>query len=150
MKTVLTLVILFLGTAAFGQLGGMPVPGGPGGGSSESLTPLEAPPHKGVVKPAGKYYIEIVVNWMLSKNNTTLYLLKSGGKPMPVEKVRCTTEMVYNQDSIVPTNVIELTPESHGTHLDPDHAYQLKVTYFVKKKKYTAMFQTKGSGNNTP
>ena len=62
----------------------------PNGGYSESITPLDAPPHKGVVKEAGKYYIEVVVNWMLSSNNTVFYLLKSDGKPVDREKITCT------------------------------------------------------------
>src|SRR5680860_166708 len=66
----------------------------PGGGSSSpSVTPLEVPPHRGVVKPAGKYYIEVVVNWMLSDNNTVFYLLKSDGKPVEREKISCSVEI---------------------------------------------------------
>ncbi len=52
----------------------------PNGGYSESVTPLDSPPHKGVVKEAGKYYIEVVVNWMLSSNNTVFYLIKGRWK----------------------------------------------------------------------
>ena len=49
----------------------------PNGSYSESVTPMDAPPHKGIVKEAGKYYIEVVVNWMLSSNNTVFYLIDS-------------------------------------------------------------------------
>ena len=52
----------------------------PNGGYSESVTPMDSPPHKGVVKEAGKYYIEVVVNWMLSSNNTVFYLIKGRWK----------------------------------------------------------------------
>ena len=71
-KLLLIISVFFIGTNVSGQIN---QPGQnnsvlnstmntPNGSYSESVTPMDSPPHKGVVKQAGKYYIEVVVNWM--------------------------------------------------------------------------------------
>jgi len=113
---------------------------------SETITPLGAPPHKGVVKQAGKYYIEVVSNWMASKNNTVIYLLKSSGVAVVNEKITCTLTTIketIKEDK----SVIQWGGEAFATQLDPLESYEVEITFFIKKKKYTAVFQTKGNNS---
>ena len=116
----------------------------PNGGYSESITPLDAPPHKGVVKEAGKYYIEVVVNWMLSSNNTVFYLLKSDGKPVAREKITCAAAIQRTDTEDEPQIVKQYGLNAFSTHLKSGEEYHLKITFKKKKKEYTAVFQTSG------
>ena len=116
----------------------------PNGGYSESITPLDAPPHKGVVKESGKYYIEVVVNWMLSSNNTVFYLLKSDGKPVDREKITCTAAIQRTDAEYQPQIVKQYGLNAFSTHLKSGEEYHLKITFKKKKKEYTAVFQTSG------
>lgn len=115
-----------------------------GGTNSESVTPMEAPPHKGVVKEAGKYYIEVVVNWMLSENNTVFYLIKSDGKAVEREKITCEVE-IQRTDVDPETKVVKpYGLNAFSTHLKSGEEYHVKVTFKKKKKEYSAVFQTSG------
>ena len=116
----------------------------PNWGYSESITPLDAPPHKGVVKESGKYYIEVVVNWMLSSNNTVFYLLKSDGKPVDREKITCTAAIQRTDAEDQPQIVKQYGLNAFSTHLKSGEEYHLKITFKKKKKEYTAVFQTSG------
>jgi len=116
----------------------------PNGGYSESITPLDAPPHKGVVKESGKYYIEVVVNWMLSSNNTVFYLLKSDGKPVDREKITCTAAIQRTDAEDESQIVKKYGLNAFSTHLKSGEEYHLKITFKKKKKEYTAVFQTSG------
>jgi len=116
----------------------------PNGGYSESITPLDAPPHKGVVKESGKYYIEVVVNWMLSSNNTVFYLLKSDGKPVSREKITCTAAIQRSDAEDESQIVKHYGLNAFSTHLKSGEEYHLKITFKKKKKEYTAVFQTSG------
>jgi len=116
----------------------------PGGSSSPSVTPLEAPPHRGVVKAAGKYYIEVVVNWMLSDNNTVFYLLKSDGKAVDREKITCSVEIQKNDVSPEAQVVKHYGLNAFSSHLKSGEEYHLKVTFKKKKKEFSAVFQTDG------
>ena len=116
----------------------------PNGGYSESITPLDAPPHKGVVKESGKCYIEVVVNWMLSSNNTVFYLLKSDGKPVDREKITCTAAIQRTDAEDQPEIVKQYGLNAFSTHLKSGEEYHLKITFKKKKKEYTAVFQTSG------
>ena len=116
----------------------------PNGGYSESVTPLDAPPHRGVVKEAGKYYIEVVVNWMLSSNNTVFYLLKSDGKPVDREKITCTAAIQRTDTEDEAQLVKQYGLNAFSTHFKSGEEYHLKITFKKKKKEYTAVFQTSG------
>ena len=118
---------------------------GPGsGGYSESVTPMDAPPHRGVVKEAGKYYIEVVVNWMQSSNNTVFYLLKSDGKPVDREKITCTAVVQRADTEDEPQKVKHYGMNAFSTHLKSGEEYHLEITFKKKKKEYSAVFQTSG------
>jgi len=112
---------------------------------SETITPLDAPPHKGVVKQSGKYYIEVVSNWMASKNNTVIFLLKNTGKPITNESILCTVKTIKDSNKS-DEKVIHWGEEGFATHLDPNESYEVEITFFIKKKQYSAVFQTKGNG----
>ena len=116
----------------------------PNGSYSESITPLDSPPHKGVVKEAGKYYIEVVVNWMLSSNNTVFYLIKADGKPMDREKITCTAVVQRTDTDDEPQAVKHYGMNAFSTHLKSGEEYHLKITFKKKKKEYSAVFQTSG------
>jgi len=116
----------------------------PNGGYSESVTPMDAPPHKGVVKEAGKYYIEVVVNWMLNSNNTVFYLLKSDGKPVDREKITCTAVVQRTDMEDEPQVVKHYGMNAFSTHLKSGEEYHLEITFKKKKKEFTAVFQTSG------
>ena len=119
----------------------------PNGGYSESVTPLDAPPHKGVVKEAGKYYIEVVVNWMMSNHNAMFYLIKSDGKAVEREKISCSAVIIRKGQE---NEVLSVTPygvNAFSTQLKSGESYHLQVTFKKKKKEYTALFQTNGDGS---
>mgnify|MGYP001088493260 FL=1 len=116
----------------------------PNGGYSESVTPLDSPPHKGVVKEAGKYYIEVVVNWMLSSNNTVFYLIKADGKPVDREKITCTAVVQRTDADDEPQMVKYYGLNAFSTHLKSGEEYHLKITFKKKKKEDSAVFQTSG------
>ena len=153
-KLLLIISVFFVGTNVSGQ---MNQPGqnnsmlnstmnGPGsGGYSESVTPLDSPPHKGVVKEAGKYYIEVVVNWMLSSNNTVFYLIKADGKPMDREKITCTAVVQRTDENDEPQTVKHYGMNAFSTHLKSGEEYHLKITFKKKKKEFSAIFQTSGN-----
>ena len=106
------------------------------------------PPHKGVVKQVGKYYIEVVSNWFFSKNNTVIYLLKRNGQPIENMNLICevTTALGLNTKDI---NVIKYREDAFTTHLDPIESYEVEITFFIKKKEYKSNFKTKGNTSRT-
>jgi hypothetical protein len=152
-KLLLIISVFFIGTNVSGQIN---QPGQnnsvlnstmntPNGSYSESVTPMDAPPHRGVVKEAGKYYIEVVVNWMLSSNNTVFYLIKADGKPMDREKITCTAVVQRTDEDDEPQTVKHYGMNAFSTHLKSGEEYHLKITFKKKKKEYSAIFQTSGN-----
>lgn len=115
---------------------------GDSGSSGPEVTPLDAPPHHGVVKPSGKYYIEVVMDWMLSENNAVFYLLKDNGKPFSNDKITCSAVMqrTNHEDEIIPVKL--WGNEAFSAQLKSDESYQLKLIFMKKNKKFTAIFQT--------
>ncbi|CAG5085988.1 hypothetical protein [Parvicella tangerina] len=103
------------------------------------------PPHNGVVEKAGKYYIEVVTNWMQKSNNTTIYLMNYAGKIVTKKKVSCKVSIINNEKKVeVITNKID--DESYRVHLDSNDPLKVEVIFFVKNKKYSAFFFTRGNG----
>ena len=101
------------------------------------------PPHNGVVEKAGKYYIEVVTNWMQKSNNTTIYLMNYAGKTVTSKTVLCNVSIINNEKRVeVITNKTD--DASFGTHLDSNDPLKVEVIFYVKHKKYSAMFYTKG------
>ena len=149
---IVFLVFFLLSKVSFAQIGQQPGQNSvlnstmntPNGSYSESITPLDSPPHKGVVKEAGKYYIEVVVNWMLSSNNTVFYLIKADGKPMDREKITCTAVVQRTDTDDEPQAVKHYGMNAFSTHLKSGEEYHLKITFKKKKKEYSAVFQTSG------
>lgn len=141
-KILLAGLSLFLFTNINGQI--MPSIPNTGGstGLTEDVTPMDAPPHRGVVKPAGKYYIEIVVNWMLSDNNAVFYLLKSNGAPITNDKITCRVEIERTDEEGEPIPVKKWGNDAFAGQLKADEAYHLKVTFQKKKRTYSAVFKT--------
>jgi len=121
-------------------------PGATNSTYEETETPLESPPHNGAVKQAGRYYIEVVTNWFATKNNTTIYLLKTSGKPIPNEAITCTVKTKMDDKEEV-QKVIHRGFDGFYVHLDATKAYVVEISFQVKKKVYTASFQTKGNSN---
>ena len=152
-KLLLIISVFFVGTNISGQIS---QPGQnnsvlnstmntPNGSYSESVTPLDSPPHKGVVKQAGKYYIEVVVNWMLNSNNTVFYLIKADGKAMDREKITCTAVVQRTDEDDEPQTVKQYGMNAFSTHLKSGEEYHLKITFKKKKKEFSAVFQTSGN-----
>ena len=101
------------------------------------------PPHNGVVEKAGKYYIEVVTNWMQKSNNTTIYLMNYAGKTVSPKKLSCIVSIISNEKKVeVITNKID--DASFRTHLDSKESLKVEVIFYVKNKKYSALFYTNG------
>ncbi|MCB9197591.1 MAG: hypothetical protein H6600_03975 [Flavobacteriales bacterium] len=103
------------------------------------------PPHNGVVEKAGKYYIEVVTNWMQKSNNTTIYLMNYAGKIVTKKTVSCKVSILNNEKKVeVITNKID--DASYRVHLDSNDPLKVEVIFFVKNKKHSAFFFTRGNG----
>jgi hypothetical protein len=103
------------------------------------------PPHNGVVEKAGKYYIEVVTNWMQKSHNTTIYLMNYAGKIVTKKTVSCKVSIINNEKKVeVITNKID--DASYRVHLDSNDPLKVEVIFFVKDKKYSAFFFTRGNG----
>lgn len=102
------------------------------------------PPHNGVVEKAGKYYIEVVTDWMQNTNNTTIYLMNYAGKTVATKKTSCQVSIINDKKNIeVFTNKID--DSSFRTHLESIEPLKVEVIFYVKNKKYSAFFFTKGN-----
>lgn len=104
---------------------------------------INHPPHNGVVEKAGKYYIEVVTNWMQKNNNTTIYLLNYSGNAVSKKNVSCLVSIRANEKNLeLESN--RIADASFSTHLDSNEALKVEVVFYVKNKKYFAEFYTKG------
>lgn len=113
-----------------------------GGSSGPEVTPMDAPPHHGIVKPSGKYYIEVVVDWMLSENNAVFYLIKDNGKAITNDKITCTAVIQRADQEDEEVVVRNWGTEAFSAQLKSDESYHLKITFQKKKRKFSAIFQT--------
>lgn len=137
MKFLIIIVYLLISTLSFSQHDHS----GHSHDNSDNL--VNHPPHNGVVEKAGKYYIEVVTNWMQKDNNTTIYLLNYNGKIITKKKMSCKVSIINDEENIE-VETYEIKDVCYKTHLDFGDSMRVQVIFYVNNTKYTAMFFTKG------
>ena len=110
----------------------------------QNATPLEVPPHNGIVKPIGKFYIEAVSDWMAMGNNVTFYLLKSNGNPVLNSKATCSVRTTCKEVKETLTTQ-PLRDDAFTTRVNPADPCLVEITFIYKKKEYKTLYQTEGN-----
>ena len=109
---------------------------------------MDAPPHGGVLKDAGKYRIEMVVDLLLIQDRLTFYLYKGSMKPLS-EKDEISGSITFINDEAASSKTVL---ESRGgnrfvAQLKDTGPFRLTVEFVIKGKTVSAVFEHKGLGH---
>jgi len=108
------------------------------------MTPLTHPPHGGMVKPAGKYYIEMIVDWMLKEDKITLYLLKESGKAVSNEKITGSIQFIATEGTISEVSLKPRGNEAFVVQLESNEPFSCMVALKIKNKTLSVPFRHEG------
>lgn len=119
-----------------------------GGGedhSSHNSTPtvMSNPPHGGIVKQAGKYYIEMVKNPLSSTEKVIFYVLRNrkNGEVVSNKIITGTLSIIDQKGEIVKGNLTKINNDGFVMSQSDIKPVNLIVSFKIKKKTIKSTFQ---------
>lgn len=123
--------------------------GNHGNGGSHEATAL-LPPNGGELKEIGKYKIEMVTNLFLKKDKLTFYVFKNNLKPIPIENITGTITFEY-KDGTTSADSLEAKGDAFFVaQLENTDATSCTVSFIIKGKIVSTIFNIHGLKNNIP
>jgi heavy metal-binding protein len=116
------------------------------GQSQKETSTMKAPesPHGGMLKTAGKYQIELVVNMMQKEDKITVYLLTKSGKTLSTQDVTGTIMFMYKDGTDVTETLVAKGDNRFVAQLKTMDSFSAMVSLKVKGKTIGANFQHEG------
>lgn len=102
-------------------------------------------PHNGVVKTAGDYHIEMVVDMQKKEDKVTFYLLDEKEKTMANKDITGTAMFLFDDKTTVTETLVAKGNDRFIAQLKDNKDFTAVVTLKVKGKTVTAKFEHKGS-----
>ncbi len=105
------------------------------------------PPHGGIIKDAGKYHIEIVMDPMVATEKLNIYILKSNLKVIPVKEITGKITIHYNNGTETETQLINNEADKLFTNVtDVSKPFTALITLTINDKQYNVNYEYKGIG----
>jgi len=102
---------------------------------------LDNPPHGGQVKKSGKYYLEVVVDWVAKTDKLIVYVLNSTGKMVSLKKLSCFAQIIDKKGDIEQIDLVEKDGRFVGQIVKDE--INCVITVKKKSKTYSVPFQSK-------
>tara|TARA_R110000868_G_scaffold216988_2_gene467116 strand:+ start:98 stop:643 length:546 start_codon:yes stop_codon:yes gene_type:complete len=111
-------------------------------------TQMDAPPHGGVMKNAGKYRIEMVVDLLLIQDRLNFYLYKGNMKALAGKDVTNASIAFINDGAATSKTALESRGGNHFVaQLKDTEPFRATVEFDVKGKTISTVFEHKGLGH---
>lgn len=105
------------------------------------------PPHGGIIKDAGKYHIEIVMDPMVATEKLNIYILKSNLKAIPVKGITGKATIHYNNGTETEVLLINNEMDKLFANItDVSKPFTALVTLIINDKQYNVNYEYKGIG----
>jgi hypothetical protein len=101
-------------------------------------------PHGGMGQKAGKYVIEMVVNFLQHEDKVTIYLLNANAKTLRNKGITGTVTFAYQDGSSVTDTLVAKGDERLVAQLKSLNAFTSQVNLQVKGKPIGAIFRHGG------
>lgn len=100
------------------------------------------PPHHGHIQDVGKYYIEMTVDWVAVADKINIYLIKSNGKLVELNKNVSAVIQFADAENNFGEEVALFSSdnESYIAQLTEIDGFTCRITMWVKQKEYVADF----------
>lgn len=105
------------------------------------------PPHGGIIKEAGKYHIEIVMDPMVVKEKLNVYILKASLKPIQVKGITGKTSIHYSNGTSTEIQLINNeTDKLYANIANVSEPFTALITLTINEKEYNVNYEYKGIG----
>jgi len=120
------------------------------GQDNHSAAPATGPeiPHGGMGQKAGKYVIELVVNFLQKEDKVTVYLLNANAKTLRNKDISGTVTFTYQDGTSVTETLVPKGDERFVAQLKSLKAFTAQVNLKVKGKDIGANFSHGGMNSH--
>lgn len=109
---------------------------------------MDVPPHGGVLKDAGKYRVEMVVDLLLIQDRLSFYIYKGNMKPVSKkDNVSGSITFINDGEPSTKTALVSRGVNQFVAQLKDTGPFRATVEFEVKGKTISAMFEHKGLGH---
>lgn len=123
--------------------------GGSAGHNHSQSGSMSMAPHGGMVKTAGKYQIEMVVDMLQMEDKVVIYIINSKGRTIGNASISGKIMFMYKDQSSNTSALIARGDDHFVSALDRTDAFTAMVTFDVKGKMLNANFNHAGLNMGT-
>lgn len=99
-----------------------------------------AAPHGGILKKAGKYYIELVVNMIYKEDKISIYLLNKSGIPKDSSNLSGTISFLNKAGDFTDYSLYSIDEQKWGVKADVTGNFRCNIVFKSGKKTYSSVF----------
>jgi len=98
-------------------------------------------PHGGILKKAGKYYIELVVNMIYKEDKISVYLLNKSGVPKDTSNLSGIISFINKDGDFTDYQLFAKDEQQWGVKADISGDFKCKIDFNLAKKTYSSIFE---------